>query len=185
MKYRLGWWPIVPLVLVGIWAWSGQRNYPDFPPPPSAERAIAEIGAELRAAADFQEPKPPHVVGPARVIDGDTIDIRGTHVRLEGISAPELKERGGPEARDALAALIGKAEVYCALSGRRSYEREVAVCFPERGSPIHGIDLGGRMVSEGWALPCPRYSRAYLKAAPRDGLVQRIGYRAPSYCDAR
>lgn len=38
------------------------------------------------------------VSGPARVIDGDTIEVSGTKVRIEGIAAPELDERGGTQA---------------------------------------------------------------------------------------
>jgi endonuclease YncB( thermonuclease family) len=181
VRFRLGWWPLVPFMLVAVWMLSG-RTTPDLAPSPSMERAITERAAERIRRTESEEPKPPHVVGAARVIDGDTLEVAGTRIRLEGISAPEMNERGGSDAKSALAALIGKWEVYCALSGYHSGNREVAVCFPERGSPIHGIDLGGRMVSEGWALPCPRFSRAYNNLPPPAGLVQRLGYVAPAYC---
>jgi len=32
------------------------------------------------------------ITGPARVIDGDTIDIAGTRIRLWGIDAPETRQ---------------------------------------------------------------------------------------------
>jgi endonuclease YncB( thermonuclease family) len=32
------------------------------------------------------------IVGPARVVDGDTIQLRDARVRLEGIDAPEAKQ---------------------------------------------------------------------------------------------
>jgi endonuclease YncB( thermonuclease family) len=181
VRYRLGWWPLIPLVVVAVALWA-QRPDMDLPPPPSVERARSERAAERIAETDFQEPKPPHVQGPARVIDGDTLAIGGVKVRLEGVSAPEMSQPGGADAQSALAQLIGRWDVYCALTGRRSYEREVGVCLAERGSPIHGADLGQRMVTGGWALPCPRYSRRYVGLEPRDGLVQRLGYRAPDYC---
>ena len=45
-----------------------------------------------------------HLVGRARVIDGDTIVVGGVHVRLQGVAAPEVAhpgqlqdEPGGPE----------------------------------------------------------------------------------------
>ncbi len=33
------------------------------------------------------------VSGPARVIDGDTIEVAGEHIRLHGIDAPESGQR--------------------------------------------------------------------------------------------
>ena len=30
------------------------------------------------------------ITGPARVIDGDTIEVAGEHIRLHGIDAPEM-----------------------------------------------------------------------------------------------
>ena len=75
-----------------------------------------------------------------RVIDGDTIDIAGVRVRLEGIDAPEAGQTlqappgsaGGPAARAATAALTrlvdGRA-VTCEPRGRDKYDRTLAVCF--------------------------------------------------------
>ena len=37
------------------------------------------------------------ITGPARVIDGDTVVVGGTHVRLKGVDAAERgTERGAP-----------------------------------------------------------------------------------------
>ncbi|MGD9891648.1 MAG: thermonuclease family protein [Dehalococcoidia bacterium] len=47
----------------------------------------------------------------ARVIDGDTVELDdGTRVRLFGVSAPELNQRCGPEARDVLAGMLADRE---------------------------------------------------------------------------
>jgi endonuclease YncB( thermonuclease family) len=35
--------------------------------------------------------EPIMLAGPARVIDGDTIDIAGARIRLHGIDAPEIR----------------------------------------------------------------------------------------------
>lgn len=32
------------------------------------------------------------LTGPARVIDGDTVDVRGQRIRLHGIDAPEVSD---------------------------------------------------------------------------------------------
>jgi endonuclease YncB( thermonuclease family) len=63
------------------------------------------------------------VTGKARVVDGDTIHIGKTKIRLHGIDAPETKQecyrmdgspyRCGEAATDALRVLIGADPVRC------------------------------------------------------------------------
>jgi endonuclease YncB( thermonuclease family) len=52
------------------------------------------------------------------VRDGDTIVVRGTPVRLAGLHCPELRERGGKAAADAMRSLVSARAVYCALRVR-------------------------------------------------------------------
>ena len=63
--------------------------------------ALAVIGLvalqALRSDGQIED-----VVG--KVIDGDTLYVGSTKIRLEGIAAPELDELLGPPARDFLAA---------------------------------------------------------------------------------
>lgn len=121
------------------------------------------------AAAD-----PSTISGPVtRVIDGDTIEVNGHRIRLEGIAAPELKQPGGVDAWRAMQA-VTFGELTCRLTGAKSYNRDVAVC--ERAG---GGDLGGLMVAMGWARDCPRYSGgryAYLETGRNRALP------LPSYC---
>jgi len=49
-----------------------------------------ESGISLKAQS--VRPTPGPIVGWARVIDGDTIDISGTRIRLDGIDAPESSQ---------------------------------------------------------------------------------------------
>lgn len=56
--------------------------------------------------------------GPARVVDGDTLQLGRTYVRLFGIDAPEAGQTcgdwlPGPEAAAALAAFIAGRTVAC------------------------------------------------------------------------
>lgn len=106
------------------------------------------------------------LTGHARVIDGDTIAIRGRRIRLEGIDAPETAQtcwrNGTPFACGVWSAgilreLIGGRPVRCVESGRDRYGRVLAVCF------AGGTDLNAAMVRLGAALAYRRYSRAYVR----------------------
>ena len=108
--------------------------------------------------------------GPARTIDGDTIEISGVSVRLKGIAAPERDEPGGAEATEAMRRLIGTQDVRCELTGERTHNRAVGYCS------AGGTDLNAAMVRGGLALSCPRYSRRYVGLEPSRGAVQRVGY---------
>lgn len=95
-------------------------------------------------------------VGRVRVHDGDTVAMGKTSFRLWGINAPELHERGGVEARNALILMIGDSDVQCQSTGALSYKRVVAVCSSGRYA-----DLGAELVMRGLVLDCPRYSGGY------------------------
>jgi endonuclease YncB( thermonuclease family) len=109
------------------------------------------------------------IAGRARVIDGDTIEVRHTRIRLHGIDAPELHQEChrkaaavalvypcGREARAALERIIGAGEVTCEGRDRDRYGRTVATCT------ARGNDIGREMVREGWAVAFTRYSRTYV-----------------------
>jgi endonuclease YncB( thermonuclease family) len=93
------------------------------------------------------------LVGPVnRVLDGDTLYVGPTKIRLQGIAAPELDEPFGPEARDFLTAIALGNRARCDLTGEISFDRQVAVCR------IDEQDLGRLMIEAGFARDCPRYS---------------------------
>jgi len=104
--------------------------------------------------------------GPARVIDGDTIDIAGERVRLEGIDAPETAQTCprsdtgawacGKGATQALRKLIAGQEVGCQRRGTDKYGRVLGVCF------VAGRDINAQMVRDGYAWAFVKYSRSYV-----------------------
>ena len=103
--------------------------------------------------------------GSARVVDGDTLEIRGTRVRLHGIDAPESGQRCragerswpcGREAPRALSGRIGGRTVVCEERDRDRYGRVVAVCR------AGGEDVNAWMAAAGWAFAYRQYSRSYL-----------------------
>ncbi len=103
--------------------------------------------------------------GRARVIDGDTIEVQATRIRLHGIDAPELDQpclmdarqwRCGREAARALEEMIGTGTVTCEVLDRDRYGRSIAVCR------AGGEDLGAWMVLRGWALAYRHYATDYV-----------------------
>ena len=122
--------------------------------------AIVGVVAVLLAITAFTD-----VTGNARVVDGDTIHIGKTKVRLWGIDAPETKQvcqrdgklwQCGEAATEALRQFIGNSPVICESHGKDRYGRMIGKCN------VNGLDIGGEMVSRGLALAYTRYSRYYL-----------------------
>lgn len=103
--------------------------------------------------------------GPAYVIDGDTISIGDTRLRLEGIDAPETNQycdhKQGRVACGKAATLflrdtIGNAPVSCRISDTDRYGRGIATCYQGQ------TNLNALMVRSGWAMAYRRYSSAYI-----------------------
>lgn len=129
--------------------------------------AVAAI-LSLSLPASSHETQEPGLSGVASVIDGDTIEIHGTRIRLNGIDAPESGQfchdsrggvwRCGQQAAFALSDRIGQSTVGCVRTDIGRYGRVVADCFkgPE--------NLNRWMVQEGWAVAYRQYSTAYVAA---------------------
>ena len=108
------------------------------------------------------------IAGPARVIDGDTLQVGATRIRLEGIDAPEagqtcVSAQGvvfgcGAVASQVLSAFIGTGTVACTAADLDRYGRTVARCM------VAGGDLGQAMVSAGYAMAYRAYALDYVPA---------------------
>jgi endonuclease YncB( thermonuclease family) len=106
------------------------------------------------------------LIGHPSVIDGDTIELHGTRIRLFGIDAPESRQscsdavghsyRCGQKAAFALADHIDGGAVSCDPRDIDHYGRTVAVCY------LGYEDLNAWMVAQGWALAYRRYSTDYV-----------------------
>ena len=110
------------------------------------------------------------IVGKAKVLDGDTIEISGRRIRLFGIDAPENGQtctikrkpfRCDQAATSALADKIGAHVVECEPKDLDIYSRIVSVCF------VEGEDINAWMVAKGWALAYRQYSRDYVSQEER------------------
>jgi endonuclease YncB( thermonuclease family) len=109
--------------------------------------AVAAVtpGAPAQAAAAAWEAR---VV---RVSDGDTLWVRplaggrATKLRIDGIDAPELCQRGGRESRRALQHLVLQHTVRVDVAARDNYGRGIARV------ELAGQDVGERLVRDGHA----------------------------------
>jgi endonuclease YncB( thermonuclease family) len=113
-----------------------------------------------------------NLTGQASIIDGDTLEIHGTRIRLWGIDAPEssqlcrgddsLQYRCGAKAANELDAFIARRPVDCSPVNLDQYGRTVAVCS------IDGVDLAEWLVRNGLALDWPAYSEGKYDKVQRD-----------------
>ena len=103
--------------------------------------------------------------GKARVVDGDTIYVGSTKVRVFGIDAPEQKQtcthnkkqwNCGEQSTFALANIIGNHWVECIKKDVDRYRRIVATCY------TGPYDIAKKMVLQGWAIAYRRYSKDYV-----------------------
>jgi endonuclease YncB( thermonuclease family) len=125
--------------------------------------------------------------GQASIIDGDTLEIHGTRIRLWGVDAPEsnqfcrndenLQFRCGAKAANELDAFIARRPVDCSPVSLDQYRRTVAVCS------IDGVDLGAWLVGNGLALDWPTYSKGKYDAAQRDAEHAGRGLWTGSYVE--
>ncbi|UYV15952.1 thermonuclease family protein [Porphyrobacter sp. ULC335] len=110
------------------------------------------------------------IEGIAEVIDGDSLRVAGTEVRLFGVDAPELSQpcysngsevACGTMAKDVLAGQIGNSVLTCQPRDADTYGRIVATC------QISGVDIGASLVEAGWATAFRRYGNDYVVAELR------------------
>lgn len=120
------------------------------------------------------------IVGVASVVDGDTIEVLGTRIRLHGIDALESgqiciadgnKYRCGQRSTLYLQETLRRSTVRCDARDTDRYGRTVATCS------VRGTDVGAAMVAGGWALAYRRYDDVYVPmeleaAASRRGMWQ-------------
>lgn len=127
------------------------------------------------------------LTGQSSVIDGDTIEVHGTRIRLWGIDAPEttqlcrgedsLQYRCGARAANDLDAFIAKRSVICKPMSLDRYRRTVATCT------VGDVDLGDWLVRNGLALDWPRHSRRRYGAVQQQAQEAGRGIWKGSYVE--
>jgi endonuclease YncB( thermonuclease family) len=90
------------------------------------------------------------------VIDGDTVEVRRQRIRLFGIDAPELSQKGGDRARSHLIRIAGRRKVRVEPVTVDCYGRIVARLFDG------DADLSAKIVSDGYAVAMSRWHPDYV-----------------------
>lgn len=112
---------------------------------------------------------PTQYKGSCWVIDGDTIVIDGTHIRLAGIDAPEIDRPYGQNSKSAMIKITKGQTITAVLTGDSSFERVVADCFlPD------GRNIAAELVKEGWALDWPLYSGGKFRHLEPVGIRKKL-----------
>jgi endonuclease YncB( thermonuclease family) len=112
-----------------------------------------------------------------RVVDGDSINVGKERHRLQGIDAPEMRQRCqrsdgtswkcGSVATEAIKRKIGSTSVTCESNGRDRYKRHLSICH------AGGVNLNAWMVRHGWAVAYRKYFPWFVleeEAAKRERL---------------
>jgi endonuclease YncB( thermonuclease family) len=126
-------------------------------------------------------------VGQASVIDGDTLEIHETRIRLWGVDAPESNQlcrredseqyRCGAQAANELDAFVARRLVNCVPISLDRYGRTVATCS------VDGTDLGEWLVRKGLALDWPEYSKGMYDTVKREAEQAGRGMWKGSYVE--
>lgn len=112
------------------------------------------------------------IVGYAKVVDGDTLQIGTASIRLFAIDAPETRQSCssnqrpvacGAQASDYLRRKTHGVVVRCVSRETDRYGRMVATCT------TGGRDIGADMVTAGWATAFRSYSTLYV---PQEDLAK-------------
>ena len=114
--------------------------------------------------------------GVGRAIDGDSLMVGSSEVRLHGVDAPEATQtcqragrpwECGSDATYQLSKLIDGRQVSCSPMGGDTFGRTLARCR------VGDTDLNRTMVAMGYALAYRRYSKDYVSAEESAKLARR------------
>ncbi len=117
------------------------------------------------------------IIGIPKIVDGDTVYINNYKIRLEGIDAPEIKQKCkkeklkissiigytfyedyycGEHSRENLEAKVKGSDIKCISFTKDRYKRHLAKCFKGK------INLNRWMVRNGHAIAYRRFSKEYI-----------------------
>ena len=115
------------------------------------------------------------ITGHAKVTDGDTIKINTFKIRLDGIDAPEKKQKCkrpyleifififyedyscGQTSTEALIKKINNQKITCKISDVDYFKRLIGECYKRK------TNLNAWLVSNGYAVAFRKYSKKYVQ----------------------
>lgn len=173
MEFLIG---LAAIIALGIFVTkNAKRNQseqipPNPSPPPSVNHNPSAVRNRAKATPDQPIWQPPKVIsGKCYVIDGDTIVINKTHIRLFGIDAPEMNHPWGKKAKWELVQICKGRVITATLDGSISHDRVVATCrLPD------GTDLSEEMVRRGLAIDWPKFSGGHYAQFEMDGIRKKL-----------
>jgi endonuclease YncB( thermonuclease family) len=122
--------------------------------------------------------QPAVIAGLGHVIDGDTLDIGQTRIRLEGVDAPEMAQTCqtatgenwdcGRKAAALLRTLAEQRDLACDRTGIDKYGRTLAICYED------GVNVNEAMVRAGLAWAFVKYSTEFV-AVEAEAKSRKIG----------
>jgi endonuclease YncB( thermonuclease family) len=143
-------------IVVAVWRMPAVRN-----------RLVAGADA-IRRRRPPAAPNMTPFSGRVWVIDGDTLDVGRSRIRLFGIDAPELSQRGGYKARAHMIRLAGGKRAEVVPTATDCYGRIVARVW------LGDLDLSACMVRDGYAVAMSRWHSDY-DGAEREARRHRRG----------
>lgn len=107
--------------------------------------------------------------GRVYVVDGDTMLIQKTQIRLFGVDAPEINHPYGRKAKWALVSLCKGQTVKAEIIEHDDYGRTVARCHLQDGR-----DVSAEMVKLGLAIDWPKFSGGIYQALELPGVRKKL-----------
>ena len=151
------------------------------PKKPTPEPKIEPFRKPVVRRRPIAEPKRPSmqptsksIKGKCYVIDGDTIVISGTKIRIAGIDAPVLDHPWGIKSKFAVVQMCKGDVVTAEIKEEVSYDRLVAKCYLSDGT-----DIAAELVKQGLALDWPRYSGGEYRQFEPAGIRKKLWRAAP------
>lgn len=127
-------------------------------------KGLLAAGALFVLAACNQQSEPvaggpgESITGVARAVSGDTIEVNGMRIRLNGIDAPTSGKTCGEvnisqEGRRALDDFLAERTVSCDVTGEANADGDpAAICM------VEGANVAAHQVEQGLARDWPRFS---------------------------